>query len=94
MSLTIKQVENIANLSRLALTDAEKKSFTQDLNQILAYVEKLQSLDTEGVEPLTHILSDYNVFRADVVRTDAAREELLANAPLVEAAQFKVPKIM
>ncbi|HPF21114.1 MAG TPA: Asp-tRNA(Asn)/Glu-tRNA(Gln) amidotransferase subunit GatC [Syntrophomonas sp.] len=94
MALTIKEVEYVAQLARLQLNETEKQSFAEQLSSILQYVEKLNELSTEGVEPLAHILPVYNVFRVDESKPGTLREEILANAPLVEEGQYKVPKIM
>lgn len=94
MALTIKEVEYVAQLARLQLNDEEKHSFAEQLSSILEYVDKLNELSTDGVEPLAHILPVFNVFRADESRPGSPREEILANAPLVEDGQYKVPKIM
>ncbi|CFY01722.1 Aspartyl/glutamyl-tRNA(Asn/Gln) amidotransferase, C subunit [Syntrophomonas zehnderi OL-4] len=94
MALTIKEVEHVALLARLELDDFEKELFAQQLSSILEYVDKLNELDTDGVEPLAHILPIYNIFRKDEVKPSSSREEILANAPLVEIGQYKVPKIM
>ncbi|HWQ76549.1 MAG TPA: Asp-tRNA(Asn)/Glu-tRNA(Gln) amidotransferase subunit GatC [Syntrophomonas sp.] len=94
MALTIEEVEYVAQLSRLELNEEEKQVFAEQLSSILAYVEKLNELDTDGVEPLAHILPVYNVFRPDEAKPGTAREEILSNAPQVEAGQYKVPKIM
>lgn len=94
MALTIKEVEHVALLARLELDDFEKELFAQQLSSILEYVDKLNELDTDGVEPLAHILPVYNIFRKDEVKPGSSREEILANAPLVEDGQYKVPKIM
>jgi aspartyl-tRNA(Asn)/glutamyl-tRNA(Gln) amidotransferase subunit C len=94
MALTIKEVEYVAQLARLQLNENEKQTFAEQLSSILEYVEKLNELPTDGVEPLAHILPVYNVFRADEIRPGTPREEILANAPLVEDGQYKVPKIM
>ncbi len=94
MSLTIKEVEHVALLARLSLNDAEKQTFAQQLSAILNYVDKLNELDTKGIEPLSHILPVHNVFREDTARPGAPRDEMLANAPLVDDGQYKVPRIM
>ncbi len=94
MALTIKEVEHVALLARLELNDDEKHLFAEQLSSILEYVDKLNELPTDGVEPLTHILPVYNVFRQDEIKPGSPREEILANAPLVEDGQYKVPKIM
>ncbi len=94
MALTIKEVEHVALLARLSLSDEEKALFSRQLSSILEYVDQLNELETDDVEPLTHILPVFNVFREDVVRPGSVREEILSNAPLLEENQYKVPKIM
>lgn len=94
MALTIKEVEHVALLARLQLKEEEKMVFAEQLSSILEYVDKLNELATDEVEPLTHILPVFNVFRPDEAKPGSPREEILANAPLVEDGQYKVPKIM
>ena len=94
MALTIKEVEHVALLARLSLTDEQKMEFAEQLGGILEYANKLKQLDTEDVVPLNHILPIYNVFREDEVYTGITREELLSNGPLTEQGQYKVPKIV
>jgi len=94
MALTIKEVEHVALLARLQLKEEEKLAFAEQLSSILEYVDKLNELATDEVEPLTHILPVFNVFRPDESKPGSPREEILANAPLVEDGQYKVPKIM
>jgi aspartyl-tRNA(Asn)/glutamyl-tRNA(Gln) amidotransferase subunit C len=88
------QVRKVAKLARLALTDAEVEEFTGQLGAILGYVEKMNELDTTGVEPLAHCLPISNVFRADEVRESLGTEKTLANAPDRDGSFFKVPKIL
>jgi aspartyl-tRNA(Asn)/glutamyl-tRNA(Gln) amidotransferase subunit C len=94
MALTVKEVEHVALLARLSLSDDEKAKFGEQLSSILEYADTLNALDTDDVEPLTHIVPVFNVFRADVVKPSMPREEMLKNAPLAEEGQYKVPKIM
>jgi len=94
MALTMKEVEHVAMLARLSLSEDEKKIFGEQLSSILNYADTLNALATDNVEPLTHILPAFNVFRADVIRPSMPREEMLTNAPLAEEGQYKVPKIM
>ncbi|MDD4802215.1 MAG: Asp-tRNA(Asn)/Glu-tRNA(Gln) amidotransferase subunit GatC [Syntrophomonas sp.] len=94
MALTIKEVEHVAMLARMNLSEDEKQRFTEQLSSILNYAGVLNTLDTDGVEPLTHILPAFNVFRTDTARNSMPREEILKNAPLAEEGQYKVPKIM
>ncbi|MBO8158733.1 Asp-tRNA(Asn)/Glu-tRNA(Gln) amidotransferase subunit GatC [Thermosyntropha sp.] len=94
MALTIKEVEHVAILARLKLNDEEKQVFAEQLGAILEYAGRLNKLDTEGVEPLAHILPVYNVFREDEVRPSTPQDEILSNGPLVEDGFYKVPKII
>ncbi len=88
------QVRKVAKLARLALTDAEVEEFTGQLGAILGYVEKMNELNTTGVEPLAHCLPISNVFRADEVRESLGTEKTLANAPDRDGSFFRVPKIL
>jgi aspartyl-tRNA(Asn)/glutamyl-tRNA(Gln) amidotransferase subunit C len=88
------QVRKVATLSRLELTQAECEEFTEQLGAILEYVEKMNELDTTGVEPLAHCLPISNVFREDRVKESLGCEEALANAPQRDGDFFKVPKIL
>ncbi len=94
MALTIKEVEHVAQLARLNLTEEEKVKFADQLSTILNYADTLKAIPTEDIEPLTHILPICNVFREDQAKPSMDREEILANAPLAEDFQYKVPKIM
>ncbi|MEN6425241.1 MAG: Asp-tRNA(Asn)/Glu-tRNA(Gln) amidotransferase subunit GatC [Phycisphaerales bacterium] len=89
-----QQVRKVAKLARLALSDAEIEEFTGQLGAILGYVEKMNELDTTGVEPLAHCLPISNVFRTDEVRESLGTEKTLANAPDRDGSFFKVPKIL
>ena len=88
------QVRKVARLSRLDLTEAEIEEFTDQLCAILDYVEKMNELDTENVEPLAHCLPVSNVFREDSVKESLGTEKTLANAPQRDGEFFKVPKIL
>jgi aspartyl-tRNA(Asn)/glutamyl-tRNA(Gln) amidotransferase subunit C len=88
------EVRKVAKLARLELTDAEVAEFTSQLSAILDYVEKMNELDTEDIEPLAHCLPISNVFRRDCVKESLGTEKTLANAPQRDAEFFKVPKIL
>jgi len=88
------QVRKVAKLSRLELTEAEVEEFTGQLSAILDYVEKMNELDTDNVEPLAHCLPISNVFRQDRVKASLGTEKALANAPQRDGEFFKVPKIL
>jgi aspartyl-tRNA(Asn)/glutamyl-tRNA(Gln) amidotransferase subunit C len=89
-----EDVEHVAELARLELTLGEQEEFIVQLNSILAYFEKLDELDTQGVEPTSHVLPLANVFRDDEVQPSLDRAEVLANAPEESHAFFKVPRII
>lgn len=93
MELSIKEVEHVARLARLALTEEEKCLYAQQLGRIIANFRHLQAIDTEGVEPMAHALPLTNVMRQDVVLPGPEREILLAGAPAREGNFFQVPRI-
>jgi len=94
MKLTRKNVEHVALLARLRLTEQEIELFATQLTKILGYVEKLNELDTDQVEPLFHVVSLHNVFREDKVTPSLPLEKALQNAPDKFQGCFKVPKIL
>ena len=83
-------MEYVGILAKLELKDEEKESARQDMQKMLDYVEKLDELDTDGVEPLSHIFGDENVFREDVVVESYDSEEILKNAPEQAESHFLV----
>ncbi len=87
-------VEHIAHLARLRLTEEEEMKFSAQLNSILTYVEKLNELDTTGVEPTSHVLALSDVMREDGVRASLAQDEALMNAPDRNDHFYRVPKII
>ena len=88
------QTKKVAQLSRLELSDAEVEEFTSQLSAILEYVEKMNELDTTGVQPLAHCLPISNVLREDSAKESLGTEKVLANAPQRDEEFFKVPKIL
>jgi aspartyl-tRNA(Asn)/glutamyl-tRNA(Gln) amidotransferase subunit C len=94
MSITLKDVEHVANLARLELNEEEKEKFTQQLNAILKFAEKLNELDTDEVEPTSHVLKLSNVLRKDESRPSVPVEVALRNAPDEEDGHFKVPAVL
>ncbi|MFC1633680.1 Asp-tRNA(Asn)/Glu-tRNA(Gln) amidotransferase subunit GatC [Planctomycetota bacterium] len=88
------QVRKVAKLSRLELTEAEVGEFTGQLSAILDYVEKMNELDTDNVEPLAHCLPISNILREDSAKESLGAEKALANAPQQDGNFFKVPKIL
>lgn len=91
--ITIKDVEHVAKLARLELTEEEKEKFTRQLGDILKYVEQMNEVDTTGVKPMAHAFDIVNVMREDKVFYEQTKEQLMANAPDEENGFFKVPKI-
>jgi aspartyl-tRNA(Asn)/glutamyl-tRNA(Gln) amidotransferase subunit C len=94
MSITVKEVQHIANLSRLALTEEEEVKMTDTLGKILGFAAQLQELDVENVAPTTHSLPLKNVMREDVAREWMTQDEALSHAPDQENGQFRVPAVM
>lgn len=94
MSVTKKDVEKIAELARLKFDENELNDFTIEMNKILSYVEKLNELNTDNVEPLSHPNEASNVFRDDVLNPSVSTEEALKNAPDKDEKFFKVPKVI
>lgn len=94
MPLTTDEVERVARLARLDLTEEEKQLFPQQIDAILAYLGKLRELPTNGASPTAHVLPLENVFREDLVQPSLPQEAVLANAPEKEDAFFKVPQIL
>jgi aspartyl-tRNA(Asn)/glutamyl-tRNA(Gln) amidotransferase subunit C len=94
VGITKEEVERVAHLARLHLSESELKTMTGQLDTILSYVVKLNELDTAGVQPMTHAFSVSNAFRDDQVFDSLAREEALANSPCQNGEAFVVPKII
>jgi aspartyl-tRNA(Asn)/glutamyl-tRNA(Gln) amidotransferase subunit C len=90
----IKEVEHIAKLARLALSDEEKSLYAQQLAKVIEYFDELKSVDTSGVEPMAQALPMTNVLREDEVVPSPGCEVMLSNAPEREGNLFKVPKII
>ena len=92
--ITKKNVEYVAKLARLKLSEEEKEKFTKQLDQILKYVDKLNELDIEKVKPTSHVLPLRDVFREDKVGKSLKVEKVLENAPEKTKGFFKVPKVI
>jgi len=93
VALTREQVEHVARLARLGLTEAEKEMFTVQLSRILEHVRRMEQLDTRDVPPTYHVVALQNVLREDKPQPSLERDEVLSQAPDAEAGCFKVPKI-
>ena len=94
MKLTLAQVEHIAELARLSLSDDEKTLYQEQLSAILEYAERLQALDTSAIPPTATVLPLRSVTRTDQPGDSMSRQDVLANAPQVEADSFRVQAVM
>ena len=94
MRLSKEEIEHVALLARLQLSEEEKERLTGHLNQIMVHFEKLQELDTSEVEPTSHSIPVENVFREDVAGPCLPVEDVIANAPEARDDQFVVPQVV
>jgi aspartyl-tRNA(Asn)/glutamyl-tRNA(Gln) amidotransferase subunit C len=94
MKITKQEVEHVANLARLELSEQDKEKLTDQLSNILTYVEKMSEMDTKGVEPTSHVLDINNVMRDDVSAESLPQEKAIGNAPDKALGHYKVPKIL
>ena len=94
MKLSLEEVEHIAALARLQLTAEEKETYRQQLSAILDHVARLQELDTSGIPPTSSVLPAHGLLREDVAAVGLTAAEALANAPLTQKSQFKVPPVL
>lgn len=92
--LSLEEVETIAELAKLTLTNEEKFTFQEQLSAILDYAEMLQQVDTTGIPPMASAIPLSNVMRADEVRLSLSNEEALFNAPDTDEASFKVKAVL
>lgn len=94
MKVDSQLVDKIASLSKLKFDETTKEAIINDLQRMLEFVEKLDELDTEGVDPQIYISEAVNVLREDVVKDQISKEDALRNAPLKDSDYFKVPKVI
>jgi aspartyl-tRNA(Asn)/glutamyl-tRNA(Gln) amidotransferase subunit C len=94
MNITRKDVEKLAHLGRLELTEQELAQMEGDMNKMLHFVEKINELDLEGVEPLAYMSDEVNILRQDEIHQDISHEEALKNAPDKDSDYFRVPKVI
>ncbi len=91
---TVENLEHIADVARISLTDEEKEEMTKSINEIITYFDKLNSMDTSNVEPMELITTESNVLRKDIVVESYDREIILANASEHRNGYFSVPQIV
>ena len=94
MKLTKDEVQKVALLARLRLSDAEVESMTRQLGEVLGYVEQLEGLDTEGVEPMAHAIELENVLAEDLPQPSLPRDKALSVAPKTDGETFLVPPVL
>lgn len=94
MAITRADVEKVSLLARLQLTEVEIETLTEELGQIVAYVDQLSEVDTEGVTPMAHAVEVSNVFASDEVKPSLPREQALANAPSHNERGYLVPPVL
>lgn len=91
--ITVKDVEHVAKLARLELTEEEKILYTKQLGDVLKYVDQMNEVDTTNVKPMTQVIDTAALLREDVPSQEISKEALMSNAPEEENGFFKVPKI-
>lgn len=94
MKIDIQTVEKIAHLARLEYSETEKVDLAKEMNKILDWMDKLNEVDTNNVEPLMHMSQEINVFREDMVSTHLDHKKALCNAPKKDSDYFRVPKVI
>ena len=94
MKITRKDVEHVAHLARLNLSEDELQTMTGQLDNILSYVDKLEELDTSDVQPTSHVFSVLNAFREDVEKESLSQEEAVKNGPQQNGEMFQVPRVI
>jgi aspartyl-tRNA(Asn)/glutamyl-tRNA(Gln) amidotransferase subunit C len=94
MEVNDTMVDKLAHLSRLRFSDTEKQEIKHDLQKMIGFVEKLNELNLDGVEPLLFMSDEVNVLREDEIKGSISREEAFKNAPLHDGQFFKVPKVI
>jgi aspartyl-tRNA(Asn)/glutamyl-tRNA(Gln) amidotransferase subunit C len=94
MEVNDELIDNLAELACLEFSSSEKEEIKKDLERMIAFIDKLNELDTTGVEPQLHMTDEINVLRDDILEGSVTREEALKNAPLTDGIYFKVPKVI
>jgi len=94
MTLSLEEVDHIAELARLELSQEEKELYCEQLSAILDYAARLQALDTSDISPTSSVLPPHSVLRNDEARPGLSLQELLRNAPQAEGGQFRVPAVL
>ena len=94
MSITTDDIEYVLKLARLRLTEEEKQKLIKQMGDVIGFVDKLNEIDTTGIEPTAHVLPIHNVFREDIVQQSFDRDKILQNASSKKDGCFLVPKVV
>jgi aspartyl-tRNA(Asn)/glutamyl-tRNA(Gln) amidotransferase subunit C len=94
MKIDTKVVDELAHLARLSYENEAKQEIVTELNKIIAFVEKLDEINTDGIEPLIYMVDETNITREDVMKQDVSQDEGLKNAPKKDSDYFRVPKVI
>ena len=94
MKINKKLVDKVARLAKLEFDEAAKEKMVSDMNKMISFIDKLEEIDTESIEPLVYMSEETNVLRADEVGEHSAKEDALKNAPQKDSDYFKVPKVL
>jgi aspartyl-tRNA(Asn)/glutamyl-tRNA(Gln) amidotransferase subunit C len=94
MIVNLDMIDKVAHLARLEVKEDEKQGLIDDMNKILAFMDKLNEVDTEGVDPLVYMSDEVNVLREDIVKHEITKEEGLKNSPKQDGNFFRVAKVI
>ncbi len=94
MKIDIKTIEKLASLSKLKFTKEELNLISKDMSKMVDFINQLDEIDTEGVEPLIHVNEGFNNWREDEIREMLDQKEALSNSPIKDSTYFKLPKVL
>lgn len=94
MKIDIKTIEKLASLSKLSFTKEELDLISKDMSKMVNFINQLDEIDTEGVEPLIHVNEGFNNWREDEIREMLDQKEALSNSPIKDSTYFKLPKVL
>jgi aspartyl-tRNA(Asn)/glutamyl-tRNA(Gln) amidotransferase subunit C len=94
MKVNLEMIDKVAHLARLEVQEDDKQGLLDDMNKILTFMDKLNEVDTDGVDPLVYMSDEVNVLREDLVKLEISREEALKNAPKQDGKFFRVAKVI
>ena len=94
MKIDIKTIEKLASLSKLNFSEEELDLISKDMSKMVDFINQLDEIDTEGVEPLIHVNEGFNNWREDEIRKMLDQKEALSNSPIKDSTYFKLPKVL